>query len=262
MLARPEPGHAMQDYIPAKDLLRERVILVTGAGRGIGQAAAKAFAEHGATVVLLGRHQGRLEETYDAIEAAGWPTPALIPFDLEKAPAEDYYALGESLHREFGELHGLLHNAAKLALLSRVDDYDPATWNSVIQVNLTAAFLLTQACLPLLRKADDASILFTSDRVGRRGRAYWGAYGVSKFAIEGLMQTLADELEDSHIRVNSIAPGPTRTSLRAWAYPGEDPGTLPLPDSLMNDYLYLMGPDSKALNGRTLSAEADGRASG
>ncbi|MBV2095658.1 MAG: SDR family NAD(P)-dependent oxidoreductase, partial [Candidatus Thiodiazotropha sp. (ex Codakia orbicularis)] len=130
------------------------------------------------------------------------------------------------------------------------------------QVNLTAAFLLTQACLPLLRKADDASILFTSDRVGRRGRAYWGAYGVSKFAIEGLMQTLADELENSHIRVNSIAPGPTRTSLRAWAYPGEDPGTLPLPDSLMNDYLYLMGPDSKALNGRTLSAEADGRASG
>ncbi|MBT2969427.1 MAG: YciK family oxidoreductase [gamma proteobacterium symbiont of Ctena orbiculata] len=247
----------MQDYIPAKDLLRERVILVTGAGSGIGQAAAKAFAEHGATVVLLGRHEGRLEVTYDAIEAAGWPTPALIPFDLEKAPAEDYYALGESLFQEFGQLHGLLHNAAKLALLSRIDDFDPATWNSVIQVNLTAAFLLTQACLPLLRKADDASILFTSDRVGRKGRAYWGAYGVSKFAIEGLMQTLADELENSHIRVNSIAPGPTQTALRAWAYPGEDPSALPLPDSLMNDYLYLMGADSKALNGRTLSAGAD-----
>ncbi|MES9990435.1 MAG: YciK family oxidoreductase [Candidatus Thiodiazotropha sp.] len=250
----------MQNYRPDKELLRERVILVTGAGSGIGQAAAKAFAEHGATVVLLGRHQGRLEATYDAIEAAGWPTPALIPFDLEKAPTEDYYALGETLHREFGQLHGLLHNAAKLALLSRIDDYDATTWNSVIQVNLTAAFLLTQACLPLLRKADDASILFTSDQVGRRGRAYWGAYGVSKFAIEGLMQTLADELENSDIRVNTIAPGPTQTALRAWAYPGEDPSTLPLPDYLMNDYLYLMGPDSKRVSGRSLSPGVDGNA--
>ncbi|MEW8507923.1 MAG: YciK family oxidoreductase [Candidatus Thiodiazotropha sp.] len=248
----------MQDYIPDKELLRERIILVTGAGSGIGQAAAKAFAEHGATVVLLGRNQGRLEETYDMIEAAGWPTPALIPFDLEKAPNEDYYALGESLYQEFGRLHGLLHNAAKLALLSRIDDFDAATWNSVIQVNLNAAFLLTQACLPLLRKAEDASILFTSDQVGRKGKAYWGAYGVSKWAIEGLMQTLAEELENSQIRVNSIAPGPTQTSLRAWAYPGEDPSTLPLPESLMSDYLYLMGPDSKALNGRALSIAADG----
>ncbi|PVV08098.1 MAG: YciK family oxidoreductase [gamma proteobacterium symbiont of Ctena orbiculata] len=246
----------MQDYNPDKDLLIERVILVTGAGSGIGQAAAKKFAEYGATVVLLGRNEHRLEQTYDQIEAAGWPTPALIPFDLEKAPTEDYYALGESLYQEFGQLHGLLHNAAKLALLSRIDDFDPVTWNSVIQVNLNAAFLLTQACLPLLRKADDASILFTSDRVGRKGRAYWGAYGVSKFAIEGLMQTLAEELESSQIRVNSIAPGPTQTALRAWAYPGEDPTSLPLPDQIMNNYLYLMGPDSKEIKGQALSAQA------
>jgi NAD(P)-dependent dehydrogenase (short-subunit alcohol dehydrogenase family) len=247
----------MQDYKPDKDLLRERIILVTGAGSGIGQAAAKAFAEHGATVVLLGRHQGRLEKTYDAIEAAGSPTPALIPFDLEKAPTEDYYALGETLYQEFGQLHGLLHNAAKLALLSRIDDFDPETWNSVIQVNLNAAFLLTQACLPLLRRADDASILFTSDQVGRKGRAYWGAYGVSKFAIEGLMQTLADELENSQIRVNSIAPGPTQTAMRAWAYPGENPASLPLPEQIMQNYLYLMGPDSKDIHGKALAAEVD-----
>ncbi|MES9968667.1 MAG: YciK family oxidoreductase [Candidatus Thiodiazotropha sp.] len=246
----------MQDYNPDKDLLRERVILITGAGSGIGQAAAKKYAEYGATVVLLGRNEGRLEQTYDQIEAAGWPTPALIPFDLEKAPTEDYYALGESLYQEFGHLNGLLHNAAKLALLSRIDDFDPATWNSVMQVNLNAAFLLTQACLPLLRKADDASILFTSDRVGRKGRAYWGAYGVSKFAVEGLMQTLADELESSQIRVNSIAPGPTQTALRAWAYPGEDPTSLPLPERIMNEYLYLMGPDSCAINGQARSAQA------
>jgi NAD(P)-dependent dehydrogenase (short-subunit alcohol dehydrogenase family) len=231
--------------------------MVTGAGSGIGQAAAKSFAQHGATVVLLGRNEPRLEKTYDQIDAAGCPTPALIPFDLEKAPKEDYYALGESLYQEFGQLNGLLHNAAKLALMSRIDDYDPETWNSVIQINLNAAFLLTQACLPLLRRADDASIIFTSDQVGRKGRAYWGAYGVSKFAIEGLMQTLADELENSQIRVNSIAPGPTQTALRAWAYPGEDPTTLPLPEDIMSNYLYLMGPDSKAINGQALSAPVE-----
>ncbi|MCU7837752.1 MAG: YciK family oxidoreductase [Candidatus Thiodiazotropha sp. (ex Troendleina suluensis)] len=245
----------MQENHPEKELLKERIILVTGAGSGIGQAAAKAFAEHGATVVLLGRNERKLEATYDLIEAAGWPTPALIPFDLEKAPVDDYYALGESLYHEFGQLHGLLHNAAQLALLSRIDDFDPETWNKVIQVNLTAAFMLTQACLPLLRKADDASIIFTSDQLGRKGKAYWGAYGVSKFAIEGLMQTLAHELEDSQIRVNSIAPGPTQTALRAWAYPGEDPSTLPLPESIMANYLYLMGPDSKKSNGQALSAQ-------
>ncbi|MCM8855247.1 MAG: YciK family oxidoreductase [Candidatus Thiodiazotropha sp.] len=245
----------MQENHPEKELLKERIILVTGAGSGIGQAAAKAFAEHGATVVLLGRNERKLETTYDLIEAAGWPTPALIPFDLEKAPVDDYYALGESLYHEFGQLHGLLHNAAQLALLSRIDDFDPETWNKVIQVNLTAAFMLTQACLPLLRKADDASIIFTSDQLGRKGKAYWGAYGVSKFAIEGLMQTLAHELEDSQIRVNSIAPGPTQTALRAWAYPGEDPSTLPLPESIMANYLYLMGPDSKKTNGQALSAQ-------
>jgi NAD(P)-dependent dehydrogenase (short-subunit alcohol dehydrogenase family) len=246
----------MQDYNPDKNILKDRIILVTGAGSGIGQAAAKRFAEHGATVVLLGRNDRRLEETYDQIEASGGPTPALIPFDLEKAPKEDYYALGETLYNEFGQLHGLLHNAAKLSLLSRIDDYDPETWNSVIQVNLNAAFLLTQACLPLLRKAQDASILFTSDQIGRKGRAYWGAYGVSKFAIEGLMQILAEELDNSTIRVNTIAPEPTQTSLRAWAYPGEDPRSLPLPDQIMGQYLYLMGPDSKGICGQALTASA------
>ncbi len=240
----------MPDYRPSKSLLKSHNILVTGAGSGIGQAVAKAYAEHGATVILLGRTQKKLEATYDAIESAGWPTPALIAFDLEKAPAEDYYKLGETLLNEFGVLHGLVHCAAKLSLLSRIDDYDVETWNKVMQVNLTAPFILTQACLPLLRKADDASIIFTSDRIGRKGKAYWGAYGVSKSGIEGLMETLADELENSHIRVNSIAPGPTQTALRAWAFPGEDPRKQPLPETRVMNYLYLAGPDSKGLTGQ------------
>lgn len=239
----------MQEYQPAKDLLQGRNILVTGAGSGIGQAVAKAYAAHGANVILLGRSKRKLEQTYDAIEAAGGPIPALIPFNLEKAPVENYYALGESLFNEFGPLHGLVHCAAKLALLSRLDDYDVTTWNQVIQVNLTAPFILTQACLPLLRRAEQASIIFTSDRYGRRGKAYWGAYGVSKAAIEGLMETLADELENSRIRVNSIAPGPTRTALRAWAFPAEDAESLPGPDARVGPYLYLMGPDSDGVSG-------------
>ena len=168
---------------------------------------------------------------------------------------EDYYALGESLHREFGVLHGLVHCAAKLSLLSRIDDYDVQTWNSVIQVNLTAPFILTQACLPLLRQADDASIIFTSDRVGRKGKAYWGAYGVAKSGIEGLMETLADELENSSIRVNSLAPGPTRTALRAWAYPGEDPSSLPDPGDRVMNYLYLAGADSQGVTGQRFEGD-------
>ena len=232
----------------------KRQILVTGAGSGIGQAVAKAFAQHGATVILLGRTEKKLAETYDVIEAAGGPTPAIMTFDLEKAPSEDYLRLGETLFNEFGTLHGLVHCAAKLSLLSRIDDYDVETWNKVIQVNLTAPFILTQACLPLLRRADDASIIFTSDSIGRKGKAYWGAYGISKSGIEGLMETLADELENSPIRVNSIAPGPTQTAMRAWAFPGEDPSSLPSPDTRVSQFLYLAGPDSIGVTGQGFEA--------
>jgi NAD(P)-dependent dehydrogenase (short-subunit alcohol dehydrogenase family) len=245
----------MLDYSPAPDLLRDRVILVTGAGRGLGQSAARAFAAHGATVVLLGRSLSNLETTYDQIEQAGHPKPAIIPLNLASATEQDYFSLGETLYQEFGRLDGLLHNAAQLAFLSRIDDYDLETWNQVIQVNLTAPFILTQACLPLLRRSQDASILFTSDQVGRKGKAYWGAYGVSKFGLEGLMQILADELENSEIRVNSIAPGPVRSRIRLLAYPGEDPETLPSTDSVMPAYLYLMGPDSQGKTGQAFDAQ-------
>lgn len=246
----------MTEYQPPGDLLAGRTILVTGAGGGIGRAASLAFAAHGATVVLLGRTMAKLEQTYDAIEEAGGPRPAIFPMNLDSAHRQEYHGLADTVEGEFGRLDGLLHNAAELALLSRIDDYDLETWEKVLRVNLTAPFQLTQACLPLMRQSPDASILFTSDRVGRRGRAYWGAYGVSKFGIEGFMQILADETRDSsNIRVNSIAPAPTRTKLRAHAYPGEDPDRLPSPDSFMHWYLYLMGPDSAQVTGQTFAIE-------
>jgi NAD(P)-dependent dehydrogenase (short-subunit alcohol dehydrogenase family) len=244
----------MKDYNPPQDLLAGRTILVTGAGDGIGRMAAQTYASHSATVILLGRTVHKLEAVYDAIEAAGHPQAAIYPLNLEGATNHDFEKLADTLEREFGCLDGLLHNAAQLRLLSRIDDYDPITWFQVMQVNLNAPFAMTQACLPLLRKAKDASVIFTSDSVGRKAKAYWGAYAVSKFGLEGLMQVLADETRgSSHIRVNSLDPGPTRTLLRAAAYPGEDPSSVKPPEALMPLYLWLMGPDSIGTTGEALT---------
>jgi NAD(P)-dependent dehydrogenase (short-subunit alcohol dehydrogenase family) len=245
----------MYDYTPPQDLLAGRVILITGAGAGIGRAAALACAGHGATVVLLGRTIPKLEQVYDAIEQTGGPQPAIYPMNLEGATPKDYQDLADTLGENFGRLDGLLHNAAELLLLSRIDDYDFETWYKVIQVNLNAPFLLTQACLPWLRRSSDASILFTSDRVAREGKAYWGAYGVAKAGLEGLMRILAQETEThSPIRVNSIDPGPVRTQLRAFAFPGEDPAALPPPAAILPLYLWLLGPDSRGHTGHVIDA--------
>ena len=182
--------------------------------------------------------------------------PAIYPLNLEGATEHDYLELAEKLDEAFGRLDGLLHNAAQLRLLSRIDDYDAQTWYQVMQANLHGPFMLTQACLPLLRRSQSASLLFTSDRLGREARAYWGAYAVSKFGIEGLMQVMAAELEGSNVRVNSFAPGPTRTKLRALAYPGEDPSGLQPPEQLTGYYLWLLGNESSAVNGRMLDQQS------
>ncbi len=243
----------MQDYQPPADLLKDRVILVTGAGDGIGRAASLAFARHGASVVLLGKTLAKLEKVYDEIEAAGCPMPAIYPMHLEGATPHEFDELALKLEETFGRLDGVLHNAAALPYLSRIKDYDAEDWHKVMQVNLNAPFMLTQAVLPLLLQADDASLVFTSDSVGRKGRAFWGAYAASKFGLEGLMQVLAEELENSNIRVNSIDPGPTRTELRKRIFPGEDPQTVKPPEDLMPFYLWLMGPDSRGTHGQALS---------
>jgi NAD(P)-dependent dehydrogenase (short-subunit alcohol dehydrogenase family) len=241
------------DYQAPPDLLEDRVILVTGAGDGIGRAMALAFARHGATVVLLGKTVPKLEAVYDEIEAAGGPTPAIYPMHLEGAQPHDFDALAETLEQNFGRLDGLLHNAALLPYLSRIKDYDTTDWLKVLQVNLNAPFVLTQACLPLLAKAPDARVLFTTDAVGRTGKAFWGAYGASKSAIEGLSQTLAQELEHGPIRVNCIDPGPTRTALRKRVFPGEEQEQLKAPEALAPLYLWAMGPDSRSCHGMRLA---------
>ena len=244
------------DYTAPDQLLAERVILVTGAGDGIGKAVSLACAAHGATVILLGRTVAKLESVYDAVTAAGGPQPAIYPMDLEGAVPNDHRQLAQRVESELGRLDGLLHNAGLLGSLTPLEHYDPVEWLRVIQVNLTAPFLLTQACLPLLKGVPDASVLFTSSGVGRRGRAYWGAHSASKFATEGLMQVLADELdENSRVRVNSINPGRVRTAMRAAAYPAENPAELLTPQDIVLPYLYLLGPDSRDVHGRALDAQ-------
>jgi NAD(P)-dependent dehydrogenase (short-subunit alcohol dehydrogenase family) len=247
----------MHDYQAPADLLKDRIIMVTGAGSGIGRAAAMAYAAHGATVILVGRTVERLEDIYDEIEAAGYPQPAIVPMNFEGAAVKEYEELAMTIEDNFGRLDGLLHNAGMLGDRSPVELYDPATWNRVMQVNATAPFLLSRAMIPLLRKSTDASMIFTSSGVGRQARAYWGAYAVSKYAIEGLTQLLADELDDErhNIRVNSLNPGATRTGMRMLAYPAEDPNKNPKPEALMPVYLYLMGRDSRGVNGQQIDAQ-------
>lgn len=239
-------------YEPADDLLDERVILVTGAGDGIGRMAAKAYAAYGATVVLLGKTVAKLEAVYDEIEAAGGPEPAIYPMHLEGAAPHDYDELAHVIDMNFGRIDGVLHNAAKLPYLSRIKDHDAEDWVKVLQGNLTAPFLLTQACLPLLMEADDGRLLFTTDAVAQPGKAFWGAYAVSKAGIERLADLLAAELANSRVRVNCIDPGPTLTSLRHVAFPGEDKSAIKKPDALRTLYLWAMGPDSIEAHGRRL----------
>lgn len=249
----------MQTYQPRPDLLSGRIILVTGAADGLGNAVAAACAEHGATVILSDRDQSTLEPLYDRIDGAGSPQPAILPLDLEKPQEHRFLAAADSIGEMFGHLDGLVHCAAFAPFLSRIDDYDLEDWERVLRINLTAPFLLTQVTLPLLRAAGDASVVFTSDRVGRRGLAYWGAFGAAKFGVEGLMQILAEETRGSSaIRVNSIDPGILRTGLRARLYPAEDPQGVPPPQTATSRYLYLLGPDSRGLTGRAFGLEASG----
>ncbi len=244
-----------RQHQPAPDELRDRVILVTGAGDGIGRAVALALAAHSATVVLSGRTVRKLEKVHDEILAQGSPQPSIAPLDLERALANDYDALADALARNFGRLDGLLHNAGILGQLSPIEHYDVPTWVRVMHVNVNAAFALTQVCVPLLRKPGDASVVFTSSSVGRRGRALWGAYAISKFAIEGLSQVLADELQPAGVRVNCLNPGRARTQMRLQAYPAEDRSQIPEPAELVNPYLYLLGPASRGITGQSFDCQ-------
>lgn len=248
--------HPGTDYAAPDGLLQDRVILVTGASDGIGRTAALHYARLGATIVLLGRDLQKLEQVYDAIEKAGHPQPAIIPMNFSSATQADFDQLAVSIEQELGRLDGILHCAGLLGDITPLEMYDPDTWDEVMKVNLRAPFVLTQSLLPLLKRAPDASVVFVSSSVGRKARAFWGAYAVSKHGVEALSALFADEMGNtSNIRFNCINPGGTRTTMRAKAYPAEDPATVKSPDEIMPLFGYLMGPDSRGVSGQSLDAQ-------
>jgi len=242
-------------YTYPQDVLRNRIILITGASDGIGRALAVHAGSLGAQVILQGRNVSKLEKVYDEIEAMDdAPRPSIAILDLASADSDAYRSLADGLEIEFGQLDGLVLNASILGDRFSIEQYDAAKWQQVMHVNVTSAFALAQVCLPMLKQSDDASVIFTSSGVGRTGRAFWGAYAVSKFATEGLSQVLADEHRHSAIRVNCINPGATRTNMRLEAFPGEDRDVLKRPEDVLPTYVYLLGPDSREVTGQSLDA--------
>ncbi|MBA6296524.1 YciK family oxidoreductase [Colwellia sp. MB02u-9] len=245
----------MFDYTITPQILANKTILVTGAGASIGRQAALTYAELGATVILLGRTVAKLEAVYDEILAKGYPEPAIVPLDLKGATKKNYIDLAATIDNQFGQLDGALLNASILGELTPFNQINQQTWQDVMQVNVNAQFLLAQALIPVLLKADHASLVFTSSGVGNKGKAYWGAYSVSKFATEGLMQVIADEYENSSLRTNVVNPGATNTDMRSVAYPAENKAEIALPKDIMPLYVYLMANDSKAVNGERINAQ-------
>ena len=243
-------------YEYPNDILRDRIILITGSSDGIGKALALHAASLGAQVILHGRSVTKLEKLYDEIEEIdGAPRPSIAVMDLESANAESYTTLAQSIESEFGRLDGLVLNASILGERYSIEQYDAVLWQKVMHVNVTSVFAMTQVFLPLLQQSDDPSVVFTSSGVGRTGRAFWGAYAVSKFATEGLSQILADEHSHGHLRSNCINPGATRTNMRLAAFPAEDRDALKRPGEILAPYVYLLGPDSKGVTGESFDAQ-------
>ena len=237
-------------------LLKNKVILVTGAGDGIGRSAAISYASKGASVILLGKTSAKLERVYDEIEKHGYPTPSISLMNLLTANANDYQELINNLLTEFNQLDGLLLNAAILGDRSPIEQYDVNRWVETIHINLTSQFILVKTLLPALRKSANASVIFTSSGVGKSGKAFWGAYSVSKFGVEGLCQILAEEFDnDNSIKFNCINPGAVRTKMRKEAYPLENPENLASPDEVMEKYLWLMSEGSKNISGKSFDCQ-------
>lgn len=246
----------MKDYLAPPDLLANRVILVTGASSGLGRAASLAFSRHGATVALLARDEAKLEAVYDEIIAAGGPEPAMFPYDLGAADDRSLETLAGTLAHHLKRLDGVLHSAHQFYSLTPLELQTLEQWQTLMRVNLIAPFALTRACLPLLRQAPDASVVFTGESHGHQPSAYWGGYAVAKSGLETLTRIWADELSaEENLRFNTLIPGQVATTLRSRTHPGLAPESVPGVDDLMPWYLYLMGADSRAVRGQIVECQ-------
>lgn len=233
--------------------LDDRIILITGAGDGIGKAVSLDCAKRGATIILLGKTIHKLEQVYDEIMTNGGPEPAIYPMDLEGASADDYEDLRDNIEKEFHRLDALLNNAGWLGASTPAENYDTELWYKVLQINLNAPFMLTKACIPLIKKsALSAAIVFTADQ---KKSAFWGAYGVAKAGMQTFMQILADELESKNICINAFDPGPVRTNFRTRAYPAEDPNKLNKPEDVSAAFAYLLSGKYEGVTGKTFTLD-------
>ena len=245
----------MKNYQAPHQHLKDRVIIVTGAGQGLGQTAAIAFAKQGATMILIGRTQAKLEATYDTIQAQGLPEALIFPMDLNKATEDDFNAMAEGIYQQLGRLDGILHNATDFDNLSPLEIQTTEQFEEMFRVNVIAPFALTKACLPLLERAENASVIFTSNSSAQTPKAYWGSHGISKAAADFMMQMWSQELESRlNIRFNSIVPGGLQSPQRKKTHPGEVHSELPIMESAMQLYLYLMGDESKGITGKVHQA--------
>lgn len=246
----------IRDFVPDHNCLAGKTILVTGAGAGIGRVAALSYARYGATVLLLGRTSSKLEAVYDEIESIGGKQPAVLPMDLEFATYNEMQQLANLIIKEIGQLDGVLHNAGMLGELTPLEMYDVDTFAKVMTVNTTATFMLTQALLPLLKDVAHGSIVFTSSSVGTHPRAFWGAYALSKQAVEGMSDIFTQETKNTtNLRFNCINPGGTRTNMRAHAFPGENPLSLKTPEDIMAGYICLMSDASITVRGQVVALQ-------
>ncbi|PHS70554.1 MAG: short-chain dehydrogenase [Cycloclasticus sp.] len=213
----------MNNKVPTStQTLKGRVYLITGASGGLGHTTSLAMAKYGATVILTGRNEKKLDALYDQIEEAGYPTPAIIPFDLMQTDEDIYKQFIQSIYNEFKQLNGLVNLACYMGIVGPLGSQEHSEWQKVMQVNVNASALMSKVCLPLLQQSEQASITFISDSSARQSNAYWGAYGVSKVAVESFSNILADELEETSVVSNVFIPGPCILPLRKKTHPGEE----------------------------------------
>ena len=229
--------------------MQNKNILITGANKGIGRELSFEMSAKGANIILLGRDSRSLNETYDHIKKNHNTKPLIIECDLESLSQNQATEINNEIIRYYGHLDGLINNASILGKMSMLSEYDHETWSKVINVNLTASFLLIKSLIPALSGSACPRIIFTSSGVANKGRAFWGAYAISKAATKSMAEIFRDELEStSSLKIFNFDPGATRTSMRAFAYPAEDPSTLKDPQELQKCYEWFFSKESEITN--------------
>ena len=238
----------MESSIYKKDFLKGKNILVTGASRGIGRSITINLSKYGANIIMLAKNEKQLDQIYDEIKANDSKThPLIVGCDLNTLDENKAQEIANIISKDYRHLDALINNAGILEKMSSIEDYDLQTWEKVLKTNLTSAFLLSKYTIPLMQLSSLPRIIFTSSGVAKKGRAYWGAYSVSKAGTKVLAEILNDELESiSNFKIFNFNPKATQTDMRSIAYPAEDPASLKKPNELIEYYLWMLSEKSSS----------------